>query len=893
MSISLGAKFGPYQIVEPLGAGGMGEVYRARDTRLDRDVAVKVLPAHLTKNVEFKQRFEREAKSISQLTHPNICTLHDVGQHDGVDFLVMELLDGETLAQRLIKGPLPPDQVLRIGVEMASALDAAHRKGIIHRDLKPGNVMLARTGAKLLDFGLAKGAVAVGGDSGAVTVSQPLTSKGTLLGTFQYMSPEQLEGQEADARTDIFALGAVLYEMTTGKRAFEGASRASLIASIMTAQPRAVSELQPMTPPALDRLIRKSLAKDPDARWQSAADVADELRWLGEGGSQTGVWKVAENVRTRRFFPAWVIAGLFAAAAVFAWTWRPTPHADLSSHLSIVLPETDVVDGGLENLALAVSPDGRSIAYCGRGNEGIHLYHRRLDQRAATKLPGTEGAYDPFFSPDGRWIGFFSGQKMRKVLLQGGASIPIADSLESRAATWIDDATIAFSPTFGDPVMWVSPGGGSPEPITELQKDRRERTHRWPDAFPGGEWVLFTVGTVDSPGGYDEANIEAVSLKTRERRLLIKGGRMARFAPPNFLIFARKDVLFAVPTDPADPRVTEAPIPVLDGVGGEDTSGASHFDISSEGTLIYLPGSSDVLDELVWVDRAGKVEPIGAPQRLYDHVRLSPDGKQVLLTIGPARGSGDIWRFDIARGTMSRLTFDQKSTSPHWMPDQKRMVYRTEEGEYRIMVQPLDGSEPPRIIHRGSFPILVSGVSPDGSAVLYQKYGSGDSDVLIAPVDGSAPGHPLWEEQGAQYSAMISPDGRWLAYVSQESGEDEVFIRPASGVGGIWQISTDGGLVPLWSPDGKEVFFVNGDTMMSVPIEFAEGQVIPSAPKKLFDIPPGRRSERDLRSFDITPDGSRFILLRSAALGLGRRSINIVLNWTEELKSRFADRQSP
>jgi Tol biopolymer transport system component len=890
VSLSNGSRLGPYEILAPLGAGGMGEVYRARDTRLEREVAVKVLPAHLSHNVEFKHRFEREARSISQLSHPHICTLHDVGHHEGSAYLVMELLEGETLAQRLTKGPLPLEQVLRNGVEIASALDAAHRKGVIHRDLKPANVMLSRTGAKLLDFGLAKPAIVLDSDPSAVTVSQPLTSKGTIVGTFQYMAPEQLEGMEADARTVIFAFGAVLYEMATGERAFEGASRASLIASIMSAQPRPISELQPMTPPALDRLIRKCLAKDSDARWQSAADVADELRWIAEGGSQLTQTSLARS--QKRAWPVlpWCIALAMAGLAGTAWLLREAPLPARPLHLSVTLPGAEVVDGGLENLAVALSPDGQSLAYCARAGGTINLYLRRLDQREATKIPGTEGAYDPFFSPDGQWIGFFSSAKLRKVSVRGGVAIPLADAVESRSGAWVDEQTMVFVPTFGSPVMRLPAGGGTPEPVTTLIAEKRERTHRWPDVMSHGEWVLFTVGTIDSPGGYDGSNIEAVSLKTGERRVLVSGGRMARFAPPGYLVFARGGVLFAAAIDPRDPKVTTAPLPVLDGVGGEDTSGASHFSVSHDGTLAYVPGTADDLDELVWVDMEGKIEPVGAPLRHYNQVRVSPDGTQLLVAAGAARGAGDLWLYSLARGTMTRVTFDQKCSSPYWTPDQRRVVYRAEAGAYQLKVLTLDGGELPRVIHADPDPVLVSGVTPDGSTALFQKYGSGNSDVLVVPIDGSAPARPLWEEPFAQYGGIVSPDGRWLAYTSQEGSIDDIYVKPVSGQGAKWQVSVEGGIVALWAPDGKELYYVRGDEMMAVSIDAAETKITAGVPRKLFDFPPGRRAERDLRTFDITPDGKRFVVLRSANPGMGRRQINVILNWSEELKAKVPPR---
>jgi serine/threonine-protein kinase len=433
--------------------------------------------------------------------------------------------------------------------------------------------------------------------------------------------------------------------------------------------------------------------------------------------------------------------------------------------------------------------------------------------------------------------------------------------------------------------MRLSAAGGPSTAVTTLEVEKRERTHRWPEVMPGGEWVLFTVGLIDSPGGYDACTIDAVSLETGERRELIRGGRMARYAPPGFLVFARGSVLLATPIDPRDPKVTTPPVPVLDGVGGEDTSGASHFSVATDGTLAYVPGAMDELDELVWVDKEGKTEPVGAPAKLYDQVRVSPDGTQLLIAAGPARAMGDLWLFNLARKSQTRITFDQKCTSPCWTPDQRQVVYRVEAGSYQIKVQPLDGGAA-RVIHSDADPILISGISPDGSTVLFQKYGSGTSDVLVVPIDGSAPARPLWEEPSAQYGGVVSPDGRWLAYASQEAGRDDIYIKPATGQGGKWQVSVDGGLVPVWAPDGKTVYYVREEAMMAVSIEAGETTITAGIPRKLFERPPGRRAERDLRTFDIAPDGKRFVLMRSANPGMGRRQINVVLNWSQELQLR-------
>ncbi|MBI3834154.1 MAG: serine/threonine-protein kinase [Planctomycetes bacterium] len=887
MMLSAGVKLGPYGIISPLGAGGMGEVYRARDMRLERDVAIKVLPVHLTRSPEFKQRFEREAKSISQLTHPHICTLYDVGHHDGTDYLVMELLEGESLAHRLAKGPLPLEQVLKCGIEIASALDAAHRKGVIHRDLKPGNIMLTKTGAKLLDFGLAKSSGVMDSDPSAVTISQPLTSKGTILGTFQYMAPEQLEGVEADARTDIFALGAVLYEMATGERAFEGASRASLIASIMSSHPRPISELQPMTPPALDRLIRKCLAKDSEARWQSAADVADELRWIAEGGSQTLALNSDHLGSSKRSFWKGLVFGVVGAAlvALFLKSLR-SPIPVLPAHLGIPVPATDVLEGGAENLLMTISADGRTIAYSARRDGVSRLFVRALDYRAATLLPGTEGALGPFFSPDGQWIAFFTAAKLKKVSVHGGAVMTICDANDSRSGVWLEDDTIVLSPSFATPLVRIPAAGGVQEAVTHLDTNKKERTHRWPDALPGGEWIVFTVGTEDSPGGYDDCNIEAVSLKTGVRRVLVKGGSMARYVAPGHLIFGRRNVLFGIPIDPSTATTSGHPAPLLDGVAGETTSGAVHFAVARNGTLIYVPAESENVDnELVWIDRAGQVTAIPAPLRQYYLPRISPSGTEILTLIGPGLGKGDIWRFDLDRKTLNRLTFDDEALQVEWLPDGKRMVWSTE-APSRIAIQLIYGTQP-QVLYESKTAMIMGSVTPDGRGILCSRYGDQESDIDLLPTEQPAGElQAVVEERGAQVSAVLSPDGKWIAYESDlAAGATELIVRRFQAEGGKWQVSSNGGLAPLWSPDGKELFFLSGQSFMVSAITIEGNGLSVGTPKKLFDIPAGRRYEQSLRPYDIAPDGSRFLFTRAARPEMEGRHINVVLNWREEAKA--------
>lgn len=889
MSLASNTKLGPYEILAPLGAGGMGEVYRARDTRLDRDVAIKVLPKHLSSDTELRQRLEREAKAISQLAHPHICTLHDIGHQDGTDFLVMELLEGETLAQRITRGALPLDQVLKLGAEIASALDAAHRKGVIHRDLKPGNVILTKTGAKLLDFGLAKATPVLGSDPSAVTVSQPLTSRGVIVGTFQYMAPEQLEGKEADARTDIFSLGAVLYETVTGKRAFEGSSRASLIVSIMATNPRPLRELQPMSPPALDRLIQKCLAKDPDRRWQSAADVGDELLWIATGpiepGGSHGQVRPSRARGMMTMFAACGIVALLSAAAV--WNLRPVSHESVA-YLSIPTPRTDTVDGELEKLLIALSPDGQTLVYSARRGGETQLFARRLDQPEPYALNGTSGGHTPFFSPDGQWIGFVSGSELKKIPVRGGATATIAETGDSRGAVWLADDTIVVSPSFGTPLKRMSAAGGQQTDLTHLDKSKEERTHRWPDVLPGGEWVIFTVGTNANPSFYEEASIEAVSLKTGERRVLIRGGNMARYSAPGHLLYARGGVLYAVAIDTATATLKGQELPVLTDVAGEWSSGAVHMSVSRGGTLAYLSESgTEKLNELVFVDRTGSAVALPAMPNAYSFPRLSPDEKQILVTVGPGIGRADAWRFDLERNLLTQLTFTENGAQAFWMPDGKRFAYVADTLPADVFVQDIERITPPTSVARFGTDMLIGCVAPDGSGFLVSEFGSPEADIAFAPADGSNQLQKIVAEPGQQSSASLSPDGKWFAYTEgKRLGLPDVFVRRMSSGAAKWRVSRDGGYAPLWSRDGKEIFFLDGVALYTCAVSIDGEALSLAAPTKLFDLPPGRKWERGLRPYDVSSDGQRFILVRPALKDVPDRQIRIILHWPDELAAK-------
>ena len=660
MTLAGGTRLGPYEIVGPLGAGGMGEVYRARDTRLGREVAIKVLPSHLSDDPDRRTRFEREARAISQLTHPHICTLHDIGSEDGVDFLVMELLEGQSLADRLEKGPFPTEQVLKLGAEIADALDRAHRAGITHRDLKPGNVMLTKSGVKLLDFGLAKMAATERAPSDLSSLptqaaaSRPLTEKGTVMGTFQYMAPEQLEGREADARTDIFSFGCLLYEMATGKKAFVGASQASLVTAILSKEPEPISTAAPMAPPALDRLVRTCLAKDPEDRWQSARDVRNELTWIAQAGSQVGAPAAVTSRRKSRERLAWICAAAAAVAAIALGAVYLRRVRPLVVRSTILPPEKLQFFFAGDNAGpVAVSPDGRSVAFVAAGETRPLLYVRPLDALNASALPGTEGARFPFWSPDSRTIGFFTETKLKRIDAAAGA-VPatICDAPNARGGTWNRDGVIVFAPETRNGLFRVPASGGRPAPVTNLERPN-QTTHRWPVFLPDGKHFLYFAGNHNEPQSED-SGIYFASLEGKESRRVVHSFAGALYSSGS-LLYLRGNSLLAQPFDPSSGRLSGEAVPVAEGVQFDLSTWHGVFSVSDESVLVYQPGGPGTGNLLVWYDRAGKT--IGSPGERANYIgapRISPDGKRIATEIGDP---GDVFVFDVASGLKTRLTF--------------------------------------------------------------------------------------------------------------------------------------------------------------------------------------------------------------------------------------------
>jgi eukaryotic-like serine/threonine-protein kinase len=888
MPLAEGTLLGPYRITAPLGAGGMGEVYRAKDTRLERTVAIKILPPQLSNDPVRKQRFEREAKTISSLNHPNICVLYDVGHQDGTDYLVMECVEGETLAKRLEKGPLPLEQVLKYGAQIADALDKAHRAGIVHRDLKPGNIMLTPTGVKLLDFGLAK-PVAPLASAATLTAESPrslVTEQGTVVGTFQYMSPEQVEGKEVDARSDIFSLGAVLYEMVTGNRAFEGKSQLSVASAILEREPAPISSIKPMTPPALDHVIRKCLAKATEERWQTARDLALELRWIAEAPTTMRV--PAAGIKSARLWMTTTFVLLFAVSVITAAYFKRSRNPQYGSGKRVVIRLSGGAPLALARLAplgigrtsFALSRNGTHLVYVADLGETSQLYVRPLDQLQASPISGTQGAYGPFFSPDGGWVGFFAENKLKKISLQGGDPVVLCEARTPHGGSWGPDDTIVFSDEEGDKLIQVPANGGQARAVRvsgiEISSlGSRELRFYSPQILPGGKWVLVSI-PVSADWGF--ARIAALSFETGELEYLIDGGTSPYYVPTGHLVFTRGKTLMAAPFDLAHRKVTGAAVALLDGVKTE-AWGAAQFAVSDEGTLVYLPGAAGWIGKLVWVDRKGVAAPLPLPAQAYGVLKLSPDGQRLAAQIGGA--TDDLWVYEIARGTFTRLTTEGSNSRPIWNPDGKRVTFESSrERAFSIAQRFADGSGVEERLLSNEYSLSPGSWSPDGSVLAFsESTPAGNGDLRILPMNTDRTPRPFVQTHWTEWGPGFSPDGHWIAYTSDESGRSEVYVLPYPGPGGKWQVSTEGGEEPRWSQTG-ELFYRNATKWMAVRVHTSPVFSI-EKPQIMFE---GNYINVMGIEYDVAPDGKHFIMIQANEPKSPPTELNVVINWFNELK---------
>jgi len=907
MPLTPGNKLGPYEIHSQLGAGGMGEVYRARDTRLDRTVAIKILPTHLADNAEARQRFDREARAISSLNHPNICTMHDVGHQDGIDFLVMELLEGETLANRLLKGPLSPDQVLKYGIEICEGLERAHKSGVVHRDLKPANIMLTKSGAKLMDFGLAKAVAPQMPASSGLTatlmtpgVSEPLTAKGTVVGTFQYMAPEQIEGKEADERGDIFALGAVIYEMATGRRAFTGKTQSSVVAAILASDPPPVSAVQPMSPPALDRVIRNCLAKDPEDRFQSVHDLMLQLKWIADGGSQAGVPSLAASRRKSRESLVWIAVAavvVFAVAAISLWPKPTVVIRSIQSYLPAPENNTFILSDDDTAGPVTISPNGTYIAFVAMDKDGTkRIWLRALSESIAKQLPGSEGGTYPFWSPDEKWIGFFADGRMKKAPVNGGPVLALAEAPRARGGTWNENGMIVFAPATQSALFVVPATGGTSRQVTKMEVGVHT-THRWPMWLPGGKKFLYLATSHEHEAASERNGIYVATLDGKENRFLIPADANVVVAP-GYLLFVQNGNLMAQAFDANRAGLKDDPMPVAAGVIRNSGTWRAAFDASNNGILVFQAGSSAIGSQLLFLSRDGKPPVQLGDTAIFHEMKLSPDGRRLAIALGDP--SAALWIYDVRRGVRTRLTFQGNVVTPVWSPDGARIAFGERRGNGTMELytkdasgvgneEPLVSDDPARSPTQSSGRSFgdkaIADWSSDGRYILYTATpGSLANSIWMVPITGDRKPQ-LFLQAGPEAYLMggwFSPDSKWVAYTSRESGRSEVYVTNFPQPSGKWQISTAGGSQPRWRRDGKALYYMGIDrTVMEASITL-RGDVIDVGTVQ----PYLKTSAITLRfggAYDVAPDGR---ILVNSTMGDDTRTITMIANWQAELPKR-------
>jgi len=901
MVLSAGARLGPYEIQASLGAGGMGVVYHATDTKLGRPVALKIIRAELVANEEGLRRFEREARVLASLNHPRIAAIHSIEESNGTRFLVLEYVPGPTLAERLRRGPLSLREALQVGKQIAEALGAAHAKGIIHRDLKPANIKVSENGqVKVLDFGLAKSIeperAPVAAES-APTVSVEVSQAVTVLGTAAYMSPEQACGKELDSRTDIWSFGCVLYEALTAKQVFRGQTVTEVLAAVIEREPD-WQVLPSDTPPAVSILLRRCLRKDASSRLRDIGDARIELEDVLAGPPAATVKPGGMTRRTAISALAGAAAGA-AGMGVFGLSrWRNATPRSLT-RFSIPLPEGNVAEASF-NRRVGISPDGTHVAYnvslAGQGiNTAASKFYLRSLSELEPKLVSAAGG-TPFFSPDGHWVGFFGPGsppgtiQLRKIGVGGGAPVTLCSIGPYAGGTWAADDTIYFVGAMPGGVMRIPAVGGQPKEVAKIDFDKGERMHKFPCALPGGKALLFTVSTSEAET-FDDARIVGLNIETGQRATLVEGGTHPLYSPSGHLVYARGGNLLAIRFDAKRLKITGQPFTVLEGVLMSVNSGVANYDISTSGDLVYVPGTADKgARTLVWVDRNGKTEPLPLPPRSYLHPRISPDMRQLAIEIEGA--NHDFYVYDFARAVLSKMTTDGVSHWPVWSPDGHQLVYRSGPMmAWRMWQVPADRSRAAEQLPGTGISQNAESWSPDGHAIAYTAVTPElGSHIMVESLEGAHQSRPFVDVKAPAGSPKFSPDGRWLAYCSNESGKPQVYVQAFPGPGAKIQISSDGGTDPVWKRTSGELYFRNGDKMMAVAVSTAP-TFTAGRPQRLWEEhyshgmstscgPPGPTSS----NYDVTADGKRFLMIKDEAPDTAvSKQIVVVLGWADDL----------
>ncbi len=899
MALASGTKLGPYEIRSPLGAGGMGEVYRARDTRLGRDVAIKILPEEFAADAARMVRFEREAKVLASLNHPNIASIYGLEESSQRCALVMELVEGPTLADLIASGAISLHEALPIAKQVCEGLESAHERGIVHRDLKPANVKLTPEGqVKILDFGLAKAlddADANASDpSSSPTLTRMASHAGIILGTAAYMSPEQAKGKAADRRADIWAFGCLLYEMLTAKRAFDGETVSETLASVIKDEPD-WSALPLAVPPRMRALLKRCLTKDVRQRLQAIGDariVIDEVQ-SGVDAADAIATVAAPRVSSWSRALSWSIAAILAIALAITFVALPSrlrrPHGPVM-HLNLSARARHA-EGDLAS-PVAISQDGTRVAYVAfkvaadtGAKEALEapktgtteLIMRRLDQLAPTPLPDTTGGSAPFFSPDGRWIGFYADGVLKKVSSDGGPPVTLCNIPSVLGASWGDDGFIYFAILGAAEIQRVPEEGGTPTVVVKADKGEKVVSFGWPHLLPGGKAILFT--TADAGWLAQHYKTEVYSFATGKRTVVMDEGSNARYLPPGYLVFTRGDVIMVAPFDAGQRKVTGPAVPMIEGVTRDEWMGAADYAVSSTSTLIYLTGGVQTDYRLVSVDMSGKVEAIGAQVRGFEDLSVSPDGKQIATTLDE-NGSADIWIYNRERDALTRLTQTGNSGDPLWSPDGTRIFYTTPESMLQV---PADGSHPPQSLNMRQW-AQADSFSPDGKELLYGTFSpaSDEAALWMLPMQAGAQAKPMFAGVARVYDARFSPDGRAIAYVSAQLGRSQVYLQPYPGPGERVQVSTDGGRQPLWSPDGSQLYFRTPTKFFAVDVKTKPVLAV-GKPRLLFE----GDFELSHHDYGLLPDGKHFIMIQPVGK-TPPAEMHVVVNWADELKARLA-----